>query len=151
MSRDQRRMFGGELAIAGGLLTAAGAFLPWVSAGLPFLGRIITKSGMEDGDGVIFLGAGLIIAAVGLWSLLGRPTFSPFLLIGGGLAVGLGAFAEYRDVSDRVPEVERLGGGAVDVAVGGGIWAIFAGAALAVVAGLVLVGQMKPSTPPPLS
>jgi hypothetical protein len=147
MSRDQRRTFGAVLAITGGLLIAAGAFLPWAYAGVTFLGVDVAKSGMEGGDGVVFLGAGLVVAVVGLWSLLGRPTLAPFLLIVGALAVGLGAIVEYGDVDERAVDIERLGGGAVDVAVGAGIWTMFAGAALALIAGLVLVGQMKAPNP----
>jgi hypothetical protein len=80
----------------GGALIAIGAFLPWVKAIAAFVGTI-TRSGMEGGDGPIFLIVGIIIAAVGLWSLMARPTMAPGLLILGGLAVGGLAFMEYTE------------------------------------------------------
>jgi hypothetical protein len=92
MAPSQRRMLGGILAIVGGGLIVLGAFLPWVKATAAFVGTI-TRSGMEGGDGPIFLAAGFVIAGIGLWCVLARPTLAPALLILGGLAVGGSQFS----------------------------------------------------------
>jgi hypothetical protein len=135
-------MLGGILAIAGGSLIVLGAFLPWVKATAAFLGTV-TRSGMEGGDGPIFLIAGFIIAGIGLWSIMARPTVAPALLILGGLAVGGLTLLEYNEVSNRVG---GLGSSLATASVGAGIWSLFAGAAASLVAGLILVGQ-RTATP----
>jgi hypothetical protein len=154
MGAQQRRTLGGVLAILAGALIVLGAFLPWVKATAVFVGTI-TRSGMEGGDGPIFLGAGIVIAALGLWSVMGRPAAAPVLLILGGLAVGGLTLLEYNDVSERVG---GLGSDLATASVGAGIWSLFAGATASLVAGLILVGQMTatpvrpdaavPSAPP---
>lgn len=138
MAPNQRRTLGGVLAIVGGALTALGAFLPWVKATAVFVGTI-TRSGMEGGDGPIFLGAGLVIAALGLWSVIGRPSAAPVLLVLAGLVVGGFALVDYNEVSQRVGD---LGSNLATASVGAGIWSLFAGAAASAIAGLILVGQM---------
>lgn len=149
MASDQRRTLGGVLAIIGGGLIALGAFLPWIKATAPFVGTI-TRSGMEGGDGPIFLGAGLVIAALGLWSVIGRPSSAPVLLILAGLVLGGFALLDYNEVSGRVG---GLGSDLATASVGAGIWSLFAGAAASVVAGLMLLGQMHPTAnaPPALT
>jgi hypothetical protein len=137
---NQRKIVGGVLAIAGGAMIVVGAFLPWIKASAAFVGTI-SRSGMEGGDGPIFLAIGFAIAALGLWSIIGRPSAAPFLLILAGLGAGGAAFLEYSEVNQRVDSVASEFAVA---SVGAGIWSLFAGAAASVIAGLVLAGQMRP-------
>jgi hypothetical protein len=60
-----------------------------------------------EGDGIFFLIGGLLIAALGLWSILGTPSAAPVLLILSGLAFGGLAFFEFSNVSD--------GSGGIDI------------------------------------
>lgn len=136
----QRRMLGGIMAIAGGLLFALGAFLPWVKVTAPFVGSL-SVSGME-GDGIFFLVGGLLIAVLGLWSILGSPKAAPVLLILAGLGFGGLAFFEYNNVSGGIGDIDS------DFALasmGAGIWTLLAGAVATVVAGFTLNGQMSPA------
>jgi hypothetical protein len=134
----QRRMLGGIIAIAGGLLLALGAFLPWVKVTAAFVGSL-SVSGME-GDGIFFLVGGLLISALGLWSIFGTPRAAPALLILSGLGFGGLAFFEFNNVS------EGIGGMDSEFALasmGAGIWTLLAGAVATVVAGFTLTGQMS--------
>jgi len=149
-----RRTLGCVLAIIGGLLLAAGAFLPWVKIGPSGFGDIPppvsnweTVSGIDgDGffflvgdDGFFFLVGGVLIAALGLWTILSRPRTAPVLLMLSGLAFGLLGWFEYNSIRNST------GSQCCDFAsyrVGEGIWWIYAGAAAIFLAGLVLAGQI---------
>jgi len=150
-----RRTVGGILAIIGGLLLAVSAFLPWVriSPGFvlntPPVSSWETVSGIEgDGfyfivgrDGIFLLVGGLLIAALGLRTTLGRPKAAPILLILSGLAFGLLGRFELNSIRDMSSCCDMPSPGAA-----GGIWWIYAGAAATFLAALVLsarVGQMR--------
>jgi hypothetical protein len=131
------------LAIVGGGLAAIGAFLPWVTATAAFVGTV-TRSGMEGGDGPIFLGVGILVAALGLWAVLDHPTAAPILLILAGVAIVGLTVPEYIEVNERVGGLDS---DFATASVGAGIWALFAGGVATGLAGLILIGQM---TPPPV-
>jgi hypothetical protein len=105
------------------------------------LRRVDSISGME-GDGVFFLGGGLLIAVLGLWSILGSPKAAPVLLILSGLGFGGLAFSEYNNVSGGIGDINSESALA---SMGAGIWTLLAGAVATVVAGLTLNGQMSPA------
>lgn len=114
---------GSFLVILGGVAVAVGAFLPWITANTVF--ATVSRNGLDGGgDGIIALGGGVLLAALGLARKAGIGTFV--------LAVGMGvvAFLNLQDITDRLVVVQS------DYAVGSvgaGIWAIFVGAALAAV------------------
>ena len=106
----------------------------------PFVGSL-SVSGME-GDGIFFLVGGLLIAALGLWSILGSPKAAPVLLILAGLGFGALAFFEYNNVSGGIGDI---GSEFAAATMGAGIWTLLAGAVATVVAGFTLNGQMSPA------
>jgi len=142
LSSNDGKTLGEILAIAGGGLLVVGAFLPWVSAEGPFVS--VGRSGMVAEDFLIFLGAGVFIASVGLWAGVAMRSAAPTLLVVGGVAAGIAAFLDYRDVARNIEEVSD---GRITYLVGEGIWVLFAGALVSVVAGFVLSGQMSPVAP----
>ena len=145
---DAGKTLAGRLAIAGGGLLVLGALLPWITVFIPGSGETPSNSGMEGEDGLIFLMGGLVIAALGLWAFSGRPSAVPALLIVGGLAAGIGAFLEYSDIAQQISSVSDSMGSRFSYSVGEGIWLLFAGALLTVVAGFVLWRQMEPVAEP---
>ena len=146
-----RRTLGGVLAIIGGLLLAVGAFLPWVKIGPglvvnpPPVSSWDTVSGIDGhewllvgDDGIFFLIGGVLIAALGLWTILSRPKAAPIILIISGLAFGLLVWFEVASIGHSVPCCDFF-----TIHVGEGIWWIYAGAGATFLAGLILVGQMS--------
>jgi hypothetical protein len=150
-----RRTLGSGLAIIGGLLLAVSAFLPWVKIGpgfvvnLPPVSSWDTVSGIDGhewflvgDDGFFFLIGGVLIAALGLWTILSQPKAAPIILILSGLAFGLLGRVEYDSIGHSVPCCDMF-----SVYVGAGVLWIYAGAAATVLAGLVLVRQMRDQHP----
>jgi len=142
---------GGILAIIGGLLLVVSAFLPWVKIGPGFVvnpppvSSWDTVSGVDGhewflvgDDGIFVLIGGVLIAALGLWTILSRPKAAPIILILSGLAFGLLGRFEYDSIGHSVPCCDFF-----TIHVGEGIWWIYAGAAATLVAGLILDGQMR--------
>jgi hypothetical protein len=129
--------------MAGGGLLVLGAALPWITFSKSQVGTLGSRSGMASEDGLIFFVGGFIIAALGLWALLGHPSAVPGLLIASGLAAASGAVLEYRDVAQAIEGLIRY-----SYSVGIGIWSLFMGALLCVAAGIVLWGQTKPIAAP---
>jgi hypothetical protein len=84
----------------------------------------------------------LLIAALGLWSILGSPKAAPVLLILAGLGFGALAFFEYDNVSGGIGDI---GSEFAAASMGAGIWTLLAGAVGTVVAGFTLNGQMSPA------
>jgi hypothetical protein len=142
LSSSDGKTLGEVLAIAGGGLLVVGAFLPWVSAEGPFVS--IGRSGMVAEDFLIFLGTGVVIASLGLWAGVAMRSAAPALLVVGGVATGIAAFLDYRDVARNIEEIND---GRITYLVGEGIWVLFAGALASVVAGFVLSGRMSPVAP----
>lgn len=111
-----QRTLGSVLAIMGGLLLAVGAFLPWVKIGPglvanpPPVSSWDTVSGIDGhewflvgDDGIFFLIGGVLIAALGLWTILSPPKAAPILLILSGLAFGLLGWFEFASIGHSVP------------------------------------------------
>jgi hypothetical protein len=149
------RTLGGILAIIGGLLLAVSAFLPWVKIGpgfavsLPPVSSWDTVSGVDGhqwflvgDDGIFFLIGGVLIAALGLWTILSRPKPAAVILILSGLAFGLLGMFEYNSIRHSVPCCDFF-----TIRMGEGITWIYAGAAATFLAGLVLDGQMRVQNP----
>ena len=117
-----------RLAIPGGLLGLAGvlgligALLPWAQFG-PF-----TKSG-TDGDGAITLVLALLVAAGGLWVVLGAPLGIPIAALAISALIALIALIDIADVDSTGLDV---GSGLILTLVAGitgvaaGTWALVA-------------------------
>lgn len=146
-----QRTLGSVLAIMGGLLLAVGAFLPWVKIGPglvanpPPVSSWDTVSGIDGhewflvgDDGIFFLIGGVLIAALGLWTILSPPKAAPILLILSGLAFGLLGWFEFASIGHSVPCCDFF-----TIQVGEGIWWIYAGAAATFLAGLVLSARVE--------
>ncbi|MDQ3980951.1 MAG: hypothetical protein M3314_15625 [Actinomycetota bacterium] len=89
-------LFGASLAFV------VGPFLPWIKMSAPFVGTV-TRSGIEGGDGSLFVGLGLAVAfqanAVRTATTPQNAAFVAALLglVGAGLLI-----YEWLDISDRV-------------------------------------------------
>ena len=138
---NARKDLGGVLAIVAGGLLVLGSILPWIRVSIPNSGETLWRSGTASVDGLLFLAGGLAVAALGLWTFFGHPSAGPAILIGGGLALGTGALLKYRDVAQAIEGVSTP----FPYSVGEGIWVLFAGALVSLIAGIVLWGQMEPA------
>ena len=143
-----QRTLGSVLAISGGLLLAVSAFRPWIRStpgGMEAdpTRAMDTVSGMVGGDGIFFLAGGVLIASLGLWTTLSRPKAAPILLILGGLAFGLLGLLEHNSIRNTVRYHAHDCCDMPGIAMGEGVWWIYAGAVVTFLAGLALVGQMR--------
>lgn len=147
---------GTVLAILGGLLLALSAFLPWVRIGPGSAALASPVSSWDtvtgiDGDpfyflvgddGFFFLAGGILIAALGLWTSLGRPKAAPIMLTLGGLAFGLLGWFEFKSIMSSVSCCDFA-----QIHPGEGIWWIYTGAVATFLAGLLLVRQKRVQHP----
>jgi hypothetical protein len=136
-SDEERQERGRALTgLVAGALIVLGSFLPWItlSTGFGNLG----KNGMEGGDGVITMILGILVLLVSLARLSGSDL--PGILVrsplAAGAVVGLIAVVNFMDIQDRVSGFESEAGGFGTGSVGAGIYALFVGAILALIAGL---------------
>lgn len=139
------------ITIAGGLLVL-GSFLPWATVHV--FGRTIHRSGMDWRAGIFVLALGVITLLVGIAALvrLRLPNLTGLaIMIAGAIAAVLGIweFARvstrlntFRALEDRFGPARGLLARFATGHVGIGLWAVIAGAVLAVVAGFML--QMAP-------
>lgn len=98
----------GAVVLIGGCLAVLGSFLPWISATAAFVGTI-SRSGLDGGgDGIITIGAGIIIALHGIALLIRksgnaravRASAVVFALVLGAVAV-----LDINSVNERVATV----------------------------------------------
>jgi hypothetical protein len=132
----------------GGLLIVFGSFLPWLTATAPFIGTINVNGMQGGGDGVITLVLGVITILIAATQL--TATKMPALLwrssIITGVITGAVAIYDYNAVQQRITElktaVKATGELSFDIpvaaSVGTGIWALFIGAALAILGGILV-------------
>jgi hypothetical protein len=131
----------------GGLLIVFGSFLPWLTATAPFVGTI-SVNGMQGGDGVITLVLGVITILIGVTRL--TATKMPARLwrssIVTGVITGALAIYDYNQVQERITGAKTAAKATGDLPfdipvvanVGTGIWALFVGAALAILGGMLV-------------
>lgn len=116
--------------------------LPWVSVSVVFYSA--SRSGLQDGrDGLWSAALGLLAVVIGIarltdWSMPWWLTRSPLLLATG---VGLIAFANFSDISERV---DQLSVG--EASIGSGIYVLFGAAAVMGVAGILLLSTTHTTT-----
>jgi hypothetical protein len=124
------------LALAGGLTIGFGSFLPWVQATVPSLGTTLTQSGVSGGDGVVTLAFACAIATFGfvLWRGTAERWIGP-ALVGVGALVSMLAGVGFADISSRFTDAHKIVGGRLITDYGAGLWAVAAGALIAIVAG----------------
>ena len=132
----------------GGLLIVFGSFLPWLTATAPFIGTINVNGMQGGGDGVITLVLGVITILIAATQL--TATKMPALLwrssIITGVITGAVAIYDYNAVQQRITElktaVKATGELSFDIPVaasaGTGIWALFIGAVLAILGGILV-------------
>jgi hypothetical protein len=116
-------------ATVGGGIAVAGCFLPWVTvfAGLEGF------PGMRGSNGKVLAAAGILIAAAGLWHLLGGRAWSRW--IAGLLGAGVAGYAGYLLLQLQAT-MKSLGGDSMMLLRGGpGLWVVAAG-------GLIAFGTM---------
>jgi hypothetical protein len=132
----------------GGLLIVFGSFLPWLTATAPLIGTINVNGMQGGGDGVFTLVLGVITILIGVTRL--TATNMPALLwrssIVTGVITGAVAIYDYNSVQDRIAKMttaaKATSGLPFDIPVianvGTGIWALFVGAALAILGGMLI-------------
>ena len=116
------RVAAGLAMIAGGAAMVAGAFLPWVET---FAG-LITIPGVRGSNGRILAGAGVVIAAAGLYHLVRGRGWPRWLAgLGGFAALGFSGYL----LIQLAATMRALGGDSMVLARGGpGLWVTAAGA-----------------------
>jgi hypothetical protein len=119
--------------IAAGAAMAVGPFLPFVRASAAFVGDV-QRSGLDvlGAKALVVIGLGVAIALLGF----SRPSggsrvWLPAILGAAGLAVG-GWYYGQVDAEMRITEVTSEGRAAASV--GTGLWVVFAGAGVTVIA-----------------
>ena len=126
---------GGIAAILGGAGLILGSFLPWAKVSAPFIGTI-TKSGMEGGDGIFSLAAGVLAVLLGI-TLLSRPHVATRIVL---LLTGMGGVAlalfEANDISHRFADA-RAQSDLVVPTYGAGLWLIGVAAVLVIAAAFI--------------
>jgi hypothetical protein len=133
------RVSGGKLATAGGALTVLGVFFSWVTERGDDM-SVTTEDGMVGGDGVIFVGVGIFVVALGLWVILGHPRTAWVLLVVAGVAVvGLTSLEYFSEIKERVQGTF----GFSTASVGTGIYTLFAGGLATALAGMMLGGAIR--------
>lgn len=122
---------GWVLVAAGGLVVVA-SFLPWASA----LGGLISKSGIDAGDGLFSVLAGVLMAGPGI-AIGVRSGLLPFSVCGVIASVGAGVLGIYEVADVRSKSLD----------VGAGLWLLVLAAAAGAVASLVAVFVRDPKQP----
>jgi hypothetical protein len=132
----------------GGLLIVFGSFLPWLTATAPLIGTVNVSGMQGGGDGVFTLVLGVLTILIGVTRL--TATNMPALLwrssIVTGVITGAVAIYGYISVQERITEMKTAAKAAGDLPfdipvianVGTGIWALFVGAALAILGGVLI-------------
>src|SRR3954453_6921644 len=123
------------LALAGALAVAFGSFLPWVQATVPSMGTTLTQSGVSGGDGVVTLAFACAIASFGfvLWRGTEERWIGP-AVVGVGALVSMLAGVGFADISSRFTDAHKIVGAQMITDYGAGLWAVAAGALIAIVA-----------------
>lgn len=104
----------GWLLLASGAIIAVGSFMPWATA----LGGVLSKSGIDGGDGWITVILGL--AAVGLGLAAGmRKGLLPLMIIGALCSIGSAALAVY-EMHDVHSRALTIGSGLVIILIAAG-------------------------------
>ncbi len=111
--------------IAGAALLVIGAFLPWFSIGDTSISGMDTTDG-ETRDGPVFVGLGVIIAVLGIITLVWKRILG--VVIGALVVAAFALMAGIIDFTD-VQDLKELFGDQVDAGIG--LPVIIAGAALA--------------------
>lgn len=122
--------------MVGGALAVVGSFLPWVTASTVF--GSLSRSGVDrGGDGWITLGAGAVIALLGLATMT-RPNRAANLFIAIAAAVAFLVFIlDFSDIQGRVSALESNSQGLALGGVGIGLWLVALGAVVAFVSSLL--------------
>jgi hypothetical protein len=141
-----------------GVVAIVASYLPWVSVTVPFIGTF-SSSGVDDWDGGITIGVGLLLAVFGAVGLHLRrlPTALVVLSVLGGVSlVGLATWrisdiragqARLRADMNATPDdpfgIVEAFSPAVTVRVGPGLWLLLITGAVAV-AGAILAALARP-------
>jgi Protein of unknown function (DUF2510) len=131
---------GALILLVGAAALVVGALLPWATASAGFIS--VSKAG-TDGDGVITLVLGAVIALFALFALKPQPHQLAVLVgAGAGLAAGGVAIYDIVNVSDAVTNAQSQSS-LVHASVGSGLYVTAVGAAIAVVGALVKNGETQ--------
>lgn len=134
------RSNGALILLVGAAALIVGALLPWATASAGFIS--VSKAG-TDGDGVITLVLGAVIAFFALFALKPQPhQLAVIVGAGAGLAAGGVAIYDIVNVSDAINTAQSQSN-LVHASVGSGLYVTAVGAAIAIVGALVKNGETK--------
>jgi Protein of unknown function (DUF2510) len=139
------RSNGALILLIGAAALIVGALLPWATASAGFIS--VSKAG-TDGDGVITLVLGAVIALFALFAW--KPQSHQLAVIvgvGAGLAAGGVAIYDIVNVSNAVNTAQSRST-LVHASVGSGLYVTAVGAAIAIVGALVKNGETKKPVDP---
>lgn len=93
--------------LMGGIGAMGSALLmPWVTVAAPFVGEV-TRRGVDTNTGKLF-GLGVVLLALVARSEARKTSTTTLsVLLAGGLAMTVGLFLEYRDLTQMVAEIDR--------------------------------------------
>jgi hypothetical protein len=122
-----------------------GALLPWATASAGFIS--VSKAG-TDGDGVITLILGVVIALLALFAWKPQPhQLAVIVGVGAGLAAGGVAIYDIVNVSDAVNTAQTQSA-LVHASVGSGLYVTAVGAGIAIFGALVKNGETHKEAEP---
>ncbi len=112
--------------IVGGGLSALGLFLPWISFRTQDWATF-TRSGLDDGDGLMTLVCGAVIVIIGGYIVGGSQITKGSLIVLWMALITAGAvwFTNFFDIRDRIVYIHW--GSTHATSVGSGIWVIAVG------------------------
>ena len=140
------------LVVGGGALMAVSVYIPWVEIRAPFhqIDRA-AYNGLETGDGWVAIAVGILAGLLGILAI--RLVTLPSLLLGLGALVGAAAGAwvawtNFDDIPRFQAEVAFRWEGEAYGVMGPGLWALAAGAGIAVVGSILLASSGAPEPSP---
>jgi hypothetical protein len=132
------------LTLGGGVGLIVGSFLPWVTATAVLIGTF-SVSGMQ-GDGVLTLGAGLVVAVVGALGVTRGVGVGGIVTAFVALALaGVVGYIDFNNVSEGVAEANTASFGFASVGVG--LWLVMASVVIGFVGASGLVDKRRRKTP----
>jgi len=119
----------GIAVVVGAALTAIGSFMPWAEVRGSIFSTTIVGT---DGDGVLTLFGGLVLAGLGVASR--TPRLTRGTMIAALVVAFLVAFVALVDMADVNSRALRTGSGrtVIDASVGAGLWVVLLGAATSI-------------------
>lgn len=131
------------LVIAGGVLMAGGTVLPWLTLTAALVGSV-GRSGLEmGGDALIVLGAGVLVALMGLVPAKDRNLPGLVAILA---AVGAG-FILYMDYGELAERAKGTAGTSAIISIGPGFYVSAVGVVVAIIGVIAVLRENEKPAP----